>query len=140
MTYLEVQNVLQNIRGKKRRVKAVGDYIRRAREELDGVSAVNYDKLVVKSAQDNGTEARYIKALDRLNDLEKHYDDLNEDIHNDENLIFRLMERLSPTEYEVILHRFLEGLTVNRTARVMHYQPDGIKDAQTRAIKKMSKN
>lgn len=140
MTYSEVKNILQNIRGKKRRVKALRDYIRKEREALDGVSAVKYDNLAVKSSSDNGTEVRYIKSLDRLNDLEKHYDDLNEDIHNDENLIFRLMESLSPTEYEVILHRFLEGLTVNRTANVMHYQPDGIKDAQTRAIKKMSKN
>lgn len=140
MTYSEVKNILQNIRGKKRRVKALRDYIRKEREALDGVSAVKYDNLAVKSSSDNGTEVRYIKSLDRLNDLEKHYDDLNEDIHNDENLIFRLMESLSPTEYEVILHRFLEGLTVNRTANVMYYQPDGIKDAQTRAIKKMSKN
>lgn len=139
MIYSEVQNMLQNIRGKKRRVEALGDYIRKVREELDGVSAVNYDKLVVKSAQDNGTEARYIKALDRLNDLEKHYEDLNEDIHNDENIIFRLMERLSPTEYEVILHRFLNGFSRVKTARLMNYSEDNVKHLQRQALKKMCK-
>lgn len=137
MTYSEIQNILQNIRGKKRRVETLRVYIRKEREEYDGVLAVNYNKLVVNSSQDNGTEARFIKSLDRLNDLEKHYDNLMEDIHNDENIIFRVMERLSPTEYEVIFNRFLNGFSRAKTARLMKYSIDNIKHLQQQAIKKM---
>ncbi len=139
MTYKEVQSLLQNLKGKKARLKAMQSYINKEREQLEGVSAVKYDKLVVKASQCNGTEARYIKCIDRLNDLVNRYDELTEDLHNDENSIFNLMQKLSPTEYEVILNRFLRGLTCTKTARIMGYSIDGIKDAQTRAIRKMSK-
>ncbi len=139
MTYKEVQSLLQNLKGKKARLKAMQMYINKEREQLEGVSAVKYDKLIVKASQCNGTEARYIKSMDRLNDLENRYDDLMEDLHNDEKLIFRLMESLSPTEYEVILNRFLRGLSRLKTARIMNFSVDGIKDAQARAIKNMSR-
>lgn len=140
MTYKEIQNILQNICGKKHRVDSLGVLIRKEREQLEGVSAVKYDKLTVKSSQDNGTETRYVKSMDRINDLERHYDDLMEDIHNDEKRIFHLMQKLSPTEYEVILNRFLNGFSRPKIARIMNYTVDGVKDIQSRAIRKMSKS
>lgn len=139
MTYKEVQNILQNIRGKKHRVDSLGALIRKEREQLEGVSAVKYDKLTVKSSQDNGTESRYVKSMDRINDLERHYDDLIHDVHNDEKMIFQLMEKLSPTEYEVILNRFLRGLSRVKTARLMNYSEDNVKHLQRQALKKMCK-
>lgn len=139
MTYKEVHSLLKNFDGKKSRLKSMLSFITERRTLIEGVGAVNYDNVSVVSSPGNSTEERYIKELDRLKDLQQRYDLLYDDLCQDEERIFNLMRRLSPTEYEVILNRFLRGLSCTNTARVMSYSIDGIKDAQTRAIKKMSK-
>lgn len=140
MTYKEVQNLFKNLQGKKSRLQTLLLYINERRTLMDGVGAVNYDKVSVDSSPGNSTEERYIKEMDRLKDLQKHYELLYDDFCKDEELAFNLMRKLSPTEYEVILHRFLEGVSCQKTANLMHYSIDGLKDVQSRAIKKMSKN
>lgn len=139
MTYDEVKSLLKNICGKKARLKSVLSYITERRALILGVGAVNYGKVSVESSPGNSTEERYVKELDRLKDLQQRYDLLYDDLCHDEELVFILMQKLSPTEYEVILNRFLRGLSCAKTARVMSYSVDGIKDAQSRAIRKMSK-
>lgn len=140
MTYEEIKSMLKNIRGKKARLKSLQLYISEERALIEGVSAINYDKLTVKTSQGNGTEERYIKYLDRLKDLQDRFDALMDDMCKEEDIINDLMKALSPTEYEVILNRYFRGLSVSKTARIMNYSIDGIKDLQSRAIKKMSKN
>lgn len=139
MTYEEVKSLLKNIRGKKSRLKALKSYIDEEMTLIEGVSAVSYDRVAVKTSQVNSTEGRYVKYLDRLKDLQSRFDALMDDMCREEDIINDLMERLSPTEYKVILNRFLRGLSVNKTARIMNYSVDGIYDIQERAIKKMSK-
>lgn len=139
MTYGEVQNMLQNVKGKKSRLKALEGYIREEREFLEGLSAVRYDKVVVDSSPGNSNEERLVRYMDRLNDLQKRFDILMEDMNNEEKLIDTLMQKLTPTEYEVILNRYLRGLSRVKTARLMKFSVDGVKDIQARAIKKMSK-
>ena len=139
MTYEEVKNLLKNIRGKKSRLKALKSYIDEERALIEGIGAVSYDKVAVKTSQNNSTEERYIKYLDRLKDLQNRFDVLMDDMCQEEDIINDLMKRLSPTEYEVILNRYLRGLSVNKTARIMNYSVDGIYDIQERSIKKMCK-
>lgn len=139
MTYEEVKNLLRNMRAKKARLETLLLYIKARRSLMDGVGAVNYDKVSVESSPGNSTEERYIKELDRLKDLQQRYDLLYDDLCQDEEKIFDLMQRLSPTEYEVILNRYLRGLSRYKTARLMNYSDEGIKTIQERAIKKMSK-
>ena len=139
MTYKEVQNLFKNLQGKKQRLETLLVYINGRRSLMDGVGAVNYDKVSVDNFHGNSTEARYIKEMDRLKDLQKHYDLLYDDFCKDEERAFNLMRKLSPTEYEVILHRFLEGLSRYKTARLMNYSDEGIKTIQERAIIKMSR-
>lgn len=138
MTYKEVQSLLKNLRGKKARLESLQSYINERRALLDGVGTVNYDKLVVKSTPGNSTEERYVKEMDRLNDLQQRYNLLYDDFCKDEERVFDLMEQLPPTEYEVILNRYLRGLSRYKTAIIMGYSLDGLKDIQTRAIRKMS--
>ena len=140
MTYKEVQNLFKNLQGKKQRLETLLVYINGRRSLMDGVGAVNYDKVSVESSHSNNTEERYVKEMDRLKDLQKHYDLLYDDFCKDEELAFNLMRKLSPTEYEVILHRFLEGLSRYKTATLMNYSEDNIKYLQREAIKKMSKS
>lgn len=140
MTYSEVQSLFKNLRGKKSRLETLLLYINGRRSLMDGVGAVNYDKVSVDSSPGNSTEERYIKEMDRLKDLQKHYDLLYDDFCKDEELAFNLMRKLSPTEYEVILHRFLEGMSRYKVAMSMNYSEDNIKYLQREAIKKMSKN
>lgn len=120
--------------------KALQAYINKERALVGGVGAVNYDKVSVDSSSGNSTEERYIKEMDRLKDLQQRYDLLYDDLCQDEEKIFNLMKMLSPTEYEVILNRFLRGLTRVKTACLMNYSEDNIKHLQNQAIKKMSKN
>ena len=139
MTYEEVKNLLKNIRGKQARLKAVLSYINERRALIEGVGAVNYEKVSVKSSPGNSTEERYVREMDRLKDLQQRYDILHEDLCKDEELIFELLQRLSPTEYEVVMNRYLRGLTIRQTAKLMNYQEDSIKQICRRAIQKMIK-
>ncbi len=139
MTYKEVHSLLKNFDGKKSRLKSMLSFITERRTLIEGVGAVNYDNVSVVSSPGNSTEERYIKELDRLKDLQQRYDLLYDDLCQDEERIFNLMQRLSATEYEVILNRYLRGLTRLRTAQIMGYSVDGLKDIQKRALKKMSK-
>lgn len=139
MTYGKVKNMLQNVKGKRSRLKALEGYIREERAFLEGISAVRYDKVTVDCSPGNSNEERFTRYMDRLNELEKRFDMLMEDMNNEEKLIDTLMQKLTPTEYEVILNRYLRGLSRAKTARLMKYSPDNIKYLQTQAIKKMSK-
>lgn len=138
MTYNEVQNLLKNVRSKKSRLKALQSYIAEERALIEGVGAVNSDNLGVVSSVQNGTEERYIKHMDRLTRLQARFDELFDEMCAEEDKLAELMQRLSPTEYEVILNRYLRGLSRYRTARIMNYSDEGIKTIQERAITKMS--
>lgn len=138
MTYEEVKSLLKNLRGKKSRLESLQLYINERLALIDGVGAVNYNKVKIDSSPGNSTEERYIKEIDRLKDLQQRYDLLYEDFCKNEELIFDLMQKLSPTEYEVILNRYLRGLSIRRVSQIMKYSIDGIKDIQARAFEKMS--
>lgn len=139
MTYEEVKNLLKNIRGKQARLKAVLSYIIERRALIEGVGAVNYDKVSVKSSPGNSTEERYVREMDRLKDLQQRYDVLHEDLCKDDELIFELMKALDAEEYEVILNRYLRGLSPRKTAKLMNYSEEWVYLTQRTAIEKMSK-
>ncbi len=140
MTYEEVKALLHNIRSKKSRLKAIKIYIAEERALMDGIGALDYKNIKVLSSPRNNTEERYIRHLERINNLQKRFDILFEKMCAEEEVISTLMDKLSPTEYEVILNRYLRGLSRRATANLMGYSEDGLKDIQSRAIKKMSKN
>ena len=139
MTYEEVKSLFKNIRGKKARLKAMLSYINERRTLIEGVGAVNYDKVAVNSSPGNSIEERYIREMDRLKALQERYDVLHEDLCKDEDLIFNLMQKLDPVEYEVVLNRYLQGLSRRKVADLMGFTEDGIKTIQRRALKKMCK-
>ena len=140
MTYDEVKTLLHNIKSKKSRLKAIKIYIAEERALMDGIGALDYESSKVVSSPQNSTEERYARHLERINNLQKRFDALFGEMCAEEEIVAKLMEKLSATEYEVILNRYLRGLSVRKTANLMNYSEDGLKDIQSRAIKKMSKN
>lgn len=48
------------------------------------------------------------------------------------------MKPLPPTEWTVILNRFFRGMSMKRTAEVMEFTVNWVKDIQADAIKQMS--
>lgn len=139
MTYNEVLNLCKSVRSKKSRLKAIQLYVAEERALIENVGAVNSDSLGVVSSAQNGTEERYTMHMDRLIQLQSRFDALFDEMCAEEDNLAELMKCLSPTEYEVILNRYLRGLSRLRTAQIMGYSEDGLKDIQKRAIKKMSK-
>lgn len=139
MTSEEIKELLKNVRSKKSRLKALQSYIDEQRALIENVGAVNSDSLGVVSSAQNGTEERYAKHMDRLVQLQSRFDTLFDEMCEEEDKLNELMQRLPPTEYEVILNRYLRGMSRIRTAQIMGYSEDGLKDVQKRAIKKMSK-
>ncbi len=139
MTYKEIMSKLKNFQSKKSRLKSLRAYIDDEKATMPDAGAVAYDKVVVDSSPRNSIETRYAVYFDRINALEERYAALMRDMSEDEEMLNTLMLKLTPTEYEVILNRFMRGLSRAKTARIMKYSPDGLKDIQQRAIKKMSK-
>ena len=139
MTYNEILNLCKSVCSKKSRLKALQSYIGEERALIENVGAVNSDSLGVVSSAQNGTEERYAKHMDRLVQLQSRFDALFDEMCEEEDKLNELMQRLSPTEYEVILNRYLRGMSVLKTARIMDYSEGGIKHIQERAFKKMIK-
>ena len=139
MTYNEVLNLCKSVWSKKSRLKALQAYIGEEWALIENVGAVNSDSLGVVSSVLNGTEERYIKHMDKLVQLQSRFDALFDEMCDEEDKLAQLMECLSPTEYEVILNRYLRGLSVLKTARIMDYSEGGVKHIQERALLKMTR-
>ena len=137
MTYGELKSLLQSLYGKKQRLAHLRQYIDEELAEIIGISGSQFDGPRVESSAQNGTEERYIKHFDRIREYEKTYDELFAELNKDEKIIMRLMETLTPVEYDVILNRYFRGLPRREVAEMMHYEEEWIKRLQSSAIKKM---
>lgn len=140
MTEIEVKQLLKSVRSKKSRLLSLQRYINEERSLMGGVSAVDYGKERVQGSGGNGVEERYIKHADRIAKAQKLYDKLFDEMCAEEDELGRRMERLTPTEYEVILNRYMRGISVRRTADIMGYEPTSIYPIQRRAFCKMAKD
>lgn len=140
MTYDEIKNLLKSVRSKKSRLLAMQAYIEEERQLIFGVSSPQYDSVLVVHSQANGTEERMAKYIDRYNDWKARYDKLFDEMCAEEDLLCEKMQTLSPKEYEVILNRYMKGLSARKTGELMHYEEQTVKNICREAIKKMAKN
>ena len=137
MTYEEVRELLKSVRSKKSRLLAMQEYIAEARQLMLGVTTPQFGSVVVMHSQENGTEKRMMKYLERYSNLKDRYDKLFEEMCAEEDQLCAMMQNLSPEEHEVILNRYLRGLSVRKTAKIMNYSEDWVYVTQRSAIKKM---
>lgn len=138
MTVEEVKELLKSVRSKKSRLLSLQRYINEERSLMGGVSAVDYGKNPVQGSGGNGVEERYIKHADRIAKAQSIYDRLFDEMCAEEDELGRRMERLDLTEYEVILNRYMRGISVRRVADIMGYTEENIYPIQRRAFRKMS--
>lgn len=137
MTYKEVKNLLKSVLSKKSRLLSLKDYIAEERQLVLGVSSPQFDNVSVSHSQENGPEERIVKYIDRYNKWKERYDKLFEELCAEEDKLCVMMEKLSPVEYEVILNRYLKGLSIRKTANLMNYEENTVKSTCQRAIRKM---
>lgn len=139
MTYEEVKSLLRSVRSKKSRLKALQSLIAEEHAMMVGVTGISYEATKVTTTPKNASEERYIKHLDRVMKWQAIYDELLDEMCREEDLLAEMMTVLTPTEYEVLLNRYMAGLPRRKTAEIMNITEEGIKKAQSRAIKKMIK-
>lgn len=138
MTEIEVKQLLKSVRSKKSRLLSLQRYINEERSLMGGVSAVDYGKNPVQGSGGNGVEERYIKHADRIAKAQKLYDKLFDEMCEEEDELGRRMERLTPTEYEVILNRYMRGISARGVSLIFPYSEANIYKIQSKAIRKMS--
>ena len=134
-----VKCLLRNLKAKKSRLLALQNYINECYALMSGVSAVDYSKTPTRGNAANATENRYISHADHLARIQKMYDELFDAMCAEEDKLAECMHTLSPTEYEVILNRYMRGISVRKTANIMGYSEEGIFKIQQKAFKKISK-
>lgn len=139
MTYDEIKNLLEDVRKKKAQLVVIEAYMEEERDKMKGLSSLKYDNVSVVHSQMNGTEERMVKCLDRYKKWEERHDKLFEEMCAEEDLLCIMMQILSPTEYEILLNLYMKGLSIKKTAKLMHFEYDSIRQACYRAIKKMVK-
>ena len=145
MTVDKVKRKLKSVRNLKVRLMALQQRINELEQEMDGVSAVNYGKVKVKTSQGNSVEDRYIKRADRLNELQDQYNAIFDDLCAAEDELGERMKRLNPTEYKIIYERYIHGVYPVSIRNMAHklgqgYSVDMVKKAQQRAFKKMAED
>lgn len=141
MTVEKVKRKLKSVRSLKVRLLALQSRIKELEEEIDGVEAVDYSKLKIKSSAGNSVERRYVQRADRLKALQEEYESIFDELCAVEDDLGERMKRLNPTEYEVINMRYIQGLyptSIKRTGDKLGYEPESVKKIQQRAFKKMS--
>lgn len=145
MTVEQVKRKLHSVRNLKVRLMALQQRIDELAEEIDGISAVDYGKVKVKSSKSNSVENRYIKRVDRLNNLRAEYDSIFNELSAVEDELGERMKRLNPTEYKIIYERFIHGIypvSIQKMAQRLGNGKgcgvDMVKKAQQRAFRKMA--
>ena len=139
MTYEEVKNLLKSVRSKKSRLLSMQAYIAEVRQIMLGVTSPQLDGVAVAHSQNNCPEERIIRYMDRYNKWKELYDKLFDEMCAEEDKLCEMMRTLSPTEYDIILNRYLMGFSVRKTANLMSYEEQTVKNMCRTAIKKMAK-
>lgn len=134
----EVKELLRSVRRKKSLLATLRQYINEEIAIMSGVGAVVYDKTPVVASHGNSSEERVAKHIDRLASLTARYDELFDRMCEEEDELCDRMKALSPEEYEVVLNRYMRGISIEKTAKDMSYSVDGIKTIQKRVYKKMA--
>ncbi len=106
MTYSELKKKLEELRGKKRRLKQVEMQIAEEKASIDGVQAVNYEGVAVQGGTSNPIQQRYIEHMERLcadrNRVMSELFDL-------EDLLSDHMKDLNAMEQNMLTDRYMNG-------------------------------
>lgn len=106
MTYGELKKKLEELRGKKRRLKQLEMQIAEEKASIDGIQAVNYESVAVQGGTSNPIQQRYIEHMERLcADRNKVLDE----VFALEDFLAEHMKDLSPIEQSMLIDRYMNG-------------------------------
>ena len=106
MTYGELKNKLEELRGKKRRLKQLEMQIAEEQASLDGIKAVNYESQSVQGGTSNTVQLRYIEHMERLCADRKQ---VLEDVFALEDFVAEHIKDLSSLEQSMLIDRYMNG-------------------------------
>ncbi len=106
MTYGELKKKLEELRGKKRRLRQIEMQIAEEQASIDGVQALNYENSVVQGGTSNPIQLRYIEHMERLcADRNRVMAELFEL----EDLLSDHMKDLDSIEQNMLMDRYMNG-------------------------------
>ena len=132
MTEQEIHNSLKLLKAKRKEVLELQEQIA---TEATYVQSSSWSSPKITSGTFITPQERYLEHTERLSkklgQVLAEYEDLHYKMLN-------LMDRLPPTPWTVILNRFFSGMSMKRTAEVMGFSVNWVKDIQAEAIQQMS--
>ena len=118
MTYEEVKEVLHSYLKKLRLYKTYSELVNAARQDLDGLKAVDYGAIKVQGGiGSNSTE----KAILRLDKLLSRKDKIMEEMFELEDKIAELITYLNDEEQTLIIDRYMQGASFRKIANKYCY-------------------
>lgn len=140
MTYGELKKKLEELRGKKRRLRQIEMQIAEEKASIDGVQALNYENSAVQGGTSNPIQLRYIEHMERLcADRNKVLDE----VFTLEDFLAEHLKELSPIEQSMLLDRYMNGKSWRKIQEEYGYeeaQPYRIVGAAIKKICQKSKD
>ncbi len=132
MTEQEIHNSLKLLKSQRKEILELKEQIAEAATYINSSS---WSSPKVTGGTFITPQERYLERTERLN---KQFDKALDEYGELANIILDIMKPLPPTEWTVILNRFFRGMSMKRTAEVMEFTVNWVKDIQADAIKQMS--
>ena len=135
MTYLEVRNLLADMRAAKRRANAINARIADIESDAESINSALSNSGVSGGAMRSRVEELAIKIE---SEREKHIAAL-ETYFALEDKLSEALDTLDPIERDVIIGCYLDGKTNWKVAQELGYEERTIRRKKNRAIEKISK-
>lgn len=135
MTYLEVRNLLADMRAAKRRANAIKARIADIESDAESINSALSNSGVSGGAMRSRVEELAIKIE---SEREKHIAAL-ETYFALEDKLSEALDTLDPIERDVIIGCYLDGKTNWKVAQELGYEERTIRRKKNRAIEKISK-
>lgn len=138
MTVNEVKKTLEEIPRREQLIATLRRSINDELIKMGGVGSVDYSKPPVQGSGENTVEARYSKHADKVGLLQTELMRILELQRRDQEDIRNRLALLNCEEYAVIRYRFMLGLTVYKTAALIHSSERRVHYIQHAALRKMA--
>ena len=117
MTYGDLKKKLEELRGKKRRLKQLEMQIAEEQASIDGIQAVNYESASVQGGTKNPIQQRYIEHMERLRaDRNKVLDE----VFALEDFLAAHMKELDEMEQNMLTDRYMNGMSLRKIQEEYH--------------------
>lgn len=118
MTYEEMKKVLDTLWQKRRLLRSLQRQIEEAREQVDCLSGISYEKVNVKGGEKTPAAERFAEHIEKL---EARYSCVMEDIFAIEDTISEHLPDLTEIEQAIIIDRYISCKSWRKIQQEHHY-------------------